>query len=814
MNQFPLLFGTPWPWWSIVLAGAGAGYFTYRGYTRRIGEVKPGKLRILKFLRLAGWVLLIVCLLQPIQRQFISEEKNRRLTLLIDDSESMSFSDARKGPTRMDRVKATLAGDLAIAISAGAKEPVPLDRDALLPALTKSFLVQMEAFSGSARMMPQNAAFDAAVFAADLKAQGEATDIARSLTEALPRLKGPDAGGLLLFSDGADTARGELERIAAQYKRLGIPIYAIGVGALDQQDLAIAQVRARGMVSKDTLARAEVEVHGSGLPDGKHKVTITRNGKIVSQPQDVELKGEMGKAVFEFRPDAEGFLEYEATVEPFPGELVTSNNSMAFGFVSYSRKLRVLYMEGSMYIHRTYDSKSENMYSNPMQRWWEFEFLKRAVEEDLDIEMDFLAKDRNWTPNADNPLDLKTVKEGFPATKKELYQYDVIISSDIPYTYFTDEQIRAQVDFVGKHGGGFVMVGGYDAFGEGKYAKTPIDAMLPVLMNANDDHENDINFKWKIPEDAWHSGANGSPHPILLVDKDEEKSRKAWERLPSFHGFSKTTRPKPAATTLAVVADEQYETAYGPAILLAVQQYGNGRSMAFTTDTTGSWGTEWEDSWGPPNESDLTERNRYFKTFWKNTVRWLAHYRMQAPNQLVRIETDRLVYGRGEIPELHVRVLNDDIEPTHEADVRVTITGPDGKAQDVTVFPKFEEPGIYERKLELSGVGRYEIEAVAKMGKNKEELGRDKAILQVRPASAELRQTGQNVALLKMLAEQSGGKYLPLEKVSELPEQLRAATHTVIRHHDVDLWDRPWLFALIVGLLCGEWFLRKRTGLP
>ncbi len=170
------------------------------------------------------------------------------------------------------------------------------------------------------------------------------------------------------------------------------------------------------------------------------------------------------------------------------------------------------------------------------------------------------------------------------------------------------------------------------------------------------------------------------------------------------------------------------------------------------------------------------------------------------------------MYGRGEVPEVRVKVLNEDIEPTHEAKVSLTITGPDGKTKQATVFPKYEEPGIYERNLELSGVGRYEIEAIATLGKD--ELGRDKAILQVRPASAEMRQTGQNVPLLKMLAEQSGGKYFPIEKVSDLPKSLRDATHTIIKHRDNDLWDRPWIFALIIGLLCGEWFLRKRNGLP
>lgn len=817
MNPFSILFGTPWPWWSIVLAGTGAGYATWRGYARRAGEVKPRKLQILKWLRTAAWFLLILCLLQPIQRQFISEDKSSRLTLLIDDSESMSFSDARKGPSRMERVKAAFVGEQAAARvlkSDKSKDSIPPDKDSLLAVLSKNFSLQMEAFAGATRVLPQTSAFDAALLDKELSAQGDSTDLARALGESLARLKGPDAGGLVLVSDGADTARGEIERLAGQYKRLGIPIYTIGVGARDQQDLSITQVRCRRTVSKDTLARVEVDVRGAGLPDGKHKVSITRNGKPATTPREVELKNESGTAVFEFLPDSQGFLEYEAAVEPFPGELVTSNNTMAFGFVAYSRKLKVLYMEGSMFLHSVYDSKTKDMYtSHPMQSWWEHQFLERAITEDLDVEMDFLASDPYITPRGAVPLEIKSVKEGgFPTTKKELYRYDVIISSDIPYKYFSAEQIKMQVDFVGKHGGGFAMVGGYFAFGEGGYAKTSIDRMLPVEMNAHDDHENDINFNWKVTDEAWRSESNGGPHPIMLVDKDEEKSRAAWERLPAFHGFSKTTRHKSGATPLAVVAGDDYETAYGPATILAVQLYGNGRSMAFTTDTTGSWGTEWEDGWGPLNESSLEERNRYYKTFWKNAVRWLAHNRMQAPNQLVRIDTDRLVYGRGEVPEVRVKVLNEDIEPTTEAKVSLTITGPDGKTTQATVFPKYEEPGIYERKLELGGVGRYEIEAVALLGK--EELGRDKAILQVRPASAELRMISQNVALLKSIAEQSGGKYFPLEKAGELPKSLRESTHTIVRHRDNDLWDRPWIFALIILLLCGEWFLRKQNGLP
>ena len=793
MNQF--LFGTPWPWWPILLSGAGAGVLTWRGYKYRAAELKPQALKLLSFLRFAGWALLFLCLLQPMSRQFTNEKKSSRLTLLVDDSESMSFADGRDGISRMERVKTVLGG--APALKPVTEGSPAYDNQALLGVLSRSFTVQLESFSGTAHTIST---------LQELKAAGESTDIARALTESHARLKGPDAGGLVLVTDGADTARGDLERIVSTYKRSGIPIYVLGIGEPHMEDLAILQVRCRRTVSKDTLVHVEVDVRKQGVADGKQSVYITRKGKRVGDKFELDMKGDTGTATFDFLPDDQGFLEYQATVEPFPGELVTANNTMAFGLVAYSRKLKVLYAEGSIYVHRTYNSQSHGMYYNhPMQYWWETEFLQRALQEDSDVEVDVLAKDPFQSPREASPLDIKSVKEGgWPKTKKDLYQYDVVISSDIPYGYFTPDQVQAQVDFVSKHGGGFCMVGGYTAFAEGKYAKTPIDRMLPVEM-LDELHIDGIDFNWQITE-------KGYEHEIFRLESDPEKNREAWAKLPQFHGFNRTTRAKPAAEVLAEVADETYNTYMGPAVIVAVQPFGNGRSMAFTTDTTGGWGTEWEDTWGPDGADDLDTRNKYYKTFWKNAIRWLAHYRMQAPNQLVQIESDRLVYGRGEQPEIRVKVMNEDYDLTHDAKVQLTVNAPDGRTQQVSIFPNYEEPGIYERKLELPLTGRYEIEAIANLGK--EELGRDRTILQVRPATVEMRELSQNVPLLKKLASETGGVYLPIENASELPRHLREATHVIEKHRDNDLWDTPVIFLLIISLLCGEWYLRKRSGLP
>jgi hypothetical protein len=95
-----------------------------------------------------------------------------------------------------------------------------------------------------------------------------------------------------------------------------------------------------------------------------------------------------------------------------------------------------------------------------------------------------------------------------------------------------------------------------------------------------------------------------------------------------------------------------------------------------------------------------------------------------------------------------------------------------------------------------------------------DELGRDKALVQVRPATEELRRLSQDVETLEKIAKESGGEYLALDKAGTVPDLLRKDTHVVQRYRDVDLWDRWPVFALIIAVLCVEWFYRKKHGLP
>ena len=65
--------------------------------------------------------------------------------------------------------------------------------------------------------------------------------------------------------------------------------------------------------------------------------------------------------------------------------------------------------------------------------------------------------------------------------------------------------------------------------------------------------------------------------------------------------------------------------------------------MAFTSDTTRTWGKDFETLWGerinpalPLNEFNCD--SRYYRQFWVNAIRWLAAARIGRTNSAVTLE--------------------------------------------------------------------------------------------------------------------------------------------------------------------------------
>ena len=71
----------------------------------------------------------------------------------------------------------------------------------------------------------------------------------------------------------------------------------------------------------------------------------------------------------------------------------------------------------------------------------------------------------------------------------------------------------------------------------------------------------------------------------------------------------------------------------------------------------------------------------------------------------------------------------------------------------------------------------------------------------------------QRAPLLRRIAEETGGRYYSLETVAALPRDIVYTERGITTTEQLDLWDMPALFILMVLLMGAEWGYRRVRGL-
>jgi hypothetical protein len=64
---------------------------------------------------------------------------------------------------------------------------------------------------------------------------------------------------------------------------------------------------------------------------------------------------------------------------------------------------------------------------------------------------------------------------------------------------------------------------------------------------------------------------------------------------------------------------------------------------------------------------------------------------------------------------------------------------------------------------------------------------------------------------LRKISELSGGEYLELSDLRKLPELLKGEVRTTSVSKEISLWDRWYVFALLLLFLSIEWFVRRQN---
>jgi uncharacterized membrane protein len=731
-------------------------------------------------LGLAGlrWIVitgLVLCLLDPEWIDAIKHQQKSRLAVLLDTSRSMGIKDIQGG--RLQAAKRWLQNEFA-------KTAPP------------EVGVDYYTFNQSLGALPS---LDAAT------ANGDATGLGEALQTLLAIPRDDPLVGVVVCSDGIENMRSDPETVARSYHRKGIPIHALTVGTTnDVQDIILENVQVKRAVPNQAPTRIGVSIRAAGYRGLAVPVQVVHNNHIEAS-QQIRLKDGAQRVEIDFTPRERGFQVYEVRIPVQNGEWLATNNRRMFGLEVVDPTIRVIYMEGT-----------PQQPGSPIPEW---KYLKDALQSDPNIKVKTLYRQFGANGQFLNTIDadpetgeqiypVEHPTKGFPRTMAELLNYDVILHSDIRTESFSAEQLQNMARLVEEYGGGFVMIGGNSAFGKGGYHRTILDRIIPVAMEQeNDSRARPITLR--VPSGALN-------HPLMAIGATREETEQIWnEKFPTLYGCNLVDRAKPGATILGV--DSVARNQYGPRLLMAVQNVGKGRSMAFTSDTTRSWGRDFETIWGEPINpgAPVSERNcdsRYYRQFWVNAVRWLAAGRIGKTNNPVVLELAESYCSVGEHIAASVKIRGNDLGIVDDAEVALCLstTG----QTNVTVRGAYDRVSqSYSADLLPPRDGSFTVTAMATLKGQK--LGEDRQLLVCESGDREMADLRAKPDLMGNLARLSGGNTFSLADKSggQLSSMFGNPPPANIEYRHTPLWDKWWWLGLVLLLLTIEWSVRRLSGM-
>jgi hypothetical protein len=140
------------------------------------------------------------------------------------------------------------------------------------------------------------------------------------------------------------------------------------------------------------------------------------------------------------------------------------------------------------------------------------------------------------------------------------------------------------------------------------------------------------------------------------------------------------------------------------------------------------------------------------------------------------------------------------------------MTDPDGNSETIPLDWSGSQDGTYQTQVNAGAKqGTYQMQVEAtRAGQT---LGTYKAAFQVKDRPIEFYNAALDAGNLKSIAEQTNGRYYPLERIGDIPEDAVYVDSESSFVEQKELWDVPILFMLLCASLGGEWVFRKKKGL-
>ncbi|MBI4455569.1 MAG: VWA domain-containing protein [Acidobacteria bacterium] len=593
---------------------------------------------------------------------------------------------------------------------------------------------------------------------------GKSTNLESALERVIQEMAHLTLAGIVIISDGADNASRHLNALVQKLRAQKIPIHTVGVGKerLDN-DIELLHASIPRRLVPESVSTALLSLHNRGFGGRKVRVEV-RDGEALIQSREITLQFENGVQTVElpFSVSSTGVKNLKFSVEAPPQDLLPQNNWTRTVLEVRDFQPKILYVEG--------------------EPRWEYKFLRRALADDRFLLMETLLRTANKKFYRQGIESEDTLAAGFPSQVEELFQYQGLILGTVESSFFTYHQLEMIRDFVGKRGGGFLMAGGKRSFGEGKYQNTPIEEILPIRLLAigtGDYRESPVR-----PELTLHARSQS----ILNLAITETDNARRWKLIPPLEDFHALAEIKPAAMALANAGNSA-----DASVLVATQRYGRGQALIFASGSSWLW------------RMSMDARDTSHQTFWRQLLRWMVH---DVPGP-ISISYDKAQYVTGESAVVRAEVFNRSYEKASQTSPLLKVTDPQGQTHTYPMEWSAREGGVYSSQAPVDAEGVYRAEVETTIDG---QVIREQSHFQTAESNLEFQDAGQHTELLKSLSDQTGGRYYPIEKAGDLPDEIIYQSGKSSHLQVKDLWDAPIFYFLILTLLAAEWSLRRRWG--
>ena len=793
----------------LVIVAATA--WVYLRTTPGLSQWRKLSLIILRSLLLA---MILLMLMRPVLLLTVEGTIRRSLLLLIDSSASMQIKDLRQDPDDLKRAAMAKGlldpkGGLNQSASADISSLAQLSRSEVLKSMLTNDRLQLLTKLGQiydlvpytfGQTLQPLSSSDASTPAPDASAKGTSfldsitfdkpyTAIGDAVRSLLDLKRGQPLAGIFLITDGGNNYGNQPVEAAALAQQDKVPLYIYGVGIGSPHDIIVSQVFAPEVEFAREEVTASVTVRSQAMKGRAAKLVLKLGDQVVNS-RDITFENDGDQVIpMTFTPTQKGEYDLVASIDPLPDEAVKDNNTA-------SQRVRVI------------DGKIEILYIEQKPRW-EFRYLQAMLIRDRRLDPKFLLVegDPELSQEQNSPY-LTTL----PATRDDWMKYDVVIIGDVDSRTLNTEQMQDIGELVANFGGGLVFLSGKN-FMPDTYRRTPLEQLLPVEFEGQTS-STDTPSTRQIALELTPAGQNSST--MRLADSDDENLT-IWKNLPGIYWDAHVTEAKPAAEILLADPSPEKATRAGPMPVVALQSYGAGQALFIGTDETWRW------------RKNVGEK--YYTRFWGQMFLRLGLPRLLGASRLTQLTTERNHYFSGERVTISGRLYHSGFQPVIDPTVQGTLAVvPDDAAstpaselkKEVALQANPGKPGYYEGEVTVTTPGVYTFSTESDPGSTLD--------FRVTQPKFEFGDTALNVALLKKMADTSGGAFYREEDlykmlqpadssqgsdvdasgVHQVPNGLGNGTVKVPSPQEVDLAYSPLNYALMIFVASLEWILRKR----